>query len=99
MNRDIIIEDLKAEIANNSYRETPMSLAKVVNMDDVYEIIDEFKNDLLQNVSGCFMVHNKGIPMSYHKTEQGAKDRVQEWIDSGIEPAKTVDYHELEILE
>ena len=51
MNRNILIEDLKAEIANNSYRETPMTLTKVVCVDDVYETIDEFKNDLLQNVS------------------------------------------------
>lgn len=53
----------------------------------------------LHSVSCCFMVHNKGIPMSYHKTEKGAKKKVKEWLDSGIESAKTVDYHKLDILE
>ena len=51
MNIDTLIETLKAEIANNSYRETPISLTNVVDVNDVYETIDEFKNYLLHSVS------------------------------------------------
>ena len=78
---------------------------------EILEILEEgkkygYNNEAIANellnlhiVSCCFMVHNKGIPMSYHKTEKGAKKKVKEWLDSGIESAKTVDYHKLDILQ
>ena len=73
MNRDILIEDLKLEIANNSYRESPMSLAKVVNVYDVYEIIDDFKNDLLHNVSKSYYSDDAIARMKTEYFEKGLK--------------------------
>ena len=45
------IEEAKKEIETYAYREIYASLDRVVNVDDVNEVLDELQNDLLQNVS------------------------------------------------
>ena len=50
-------------------------------------------------VSGIFIVNNSGIPMSYHKSKNGAEKAVEEWHNSGIKAAKKVSYDKIELSE
>ena len=63
---------------------------------EVIKSLVEKSNDI-HNVSGIFMVHSSGTPISYHESEDVARYRVKEWHDTEIEAAQKVTYDRLTI--
>lgn len=47
------IDDLKDTLKRLAFRDRGDSLNLVINLDDVFDELDELKTDLLQNVSYC----------------------------------------------
>jgi len=58
---------------------------------------EQCSNFTLPTIDSLFIVHILEKPLSYHKTEIGAKNRVEEWHKSCIVDAKKVSYFKINI--